>query len=154
MREDTAIPPNSNASLRASKALRGLEWIPKGLRENATLTLLLYVMSHTALRPEALAMASHFLCVPLTYSNPLLAGAISLQAAASAAPPDLCPSSRTSTLLTKAEQHRTKAPRLLWRCLYDIYPFLHRPSPSREGAGEGGGLSTSLFCLVIFLHIL
>ena len=97
-------------------------------------------MSHTALRPEALAMASHFLCVPLTYSNPLLAGAISLQAAASAAPPDLCPSSRTSTLLTKAEQHRTKAPRLLWRCLYDIYPFLHRPSPSgQRGQGRGEG---------------
>ena len=85
-------------------------------------------------------MASHFLCVPLTYSNPLLAGAISLQAAASAAPPDLCPSSRTSTLLTKAEQHRTKAPRLLWRCLYDIYPFLHRPSPSgQRGQGRGEG---------------
>ena len=64
---DTTNPPNSSASLRASKAFRGFKRIPKGLREDPTLTLLLYVMSHIALEPEALAMASNLLCVPLRW---------------------------------------------------------------------------------------
>ena len=115
----------------------------KRLRENATLTLLLYVMSHTALGPETMAIASNLLREPLRCRELL-----PLQPS-----PTCARHLGLLVLLTGANQHHVIPP-ASYGGVYDIYPRTQSAVTTMWGVLGGRAVNLPILFGHQFSHII